>query len=264
MTKLSGLENLVARRNLIFAGAILVVVVLGLGFSPNLTLAVSVTKATGEITGLAELRSIQFSNSSDICQFASTSGTVPIPPSPDAFNKLADAINNNTISNLVQNLSSKCRDFQYAIHMESQYAPYTDEYLAWDYVAYTSLLAIHQIAIALPVGSNGNLPLQIQLIGFRASVTLTFNNQPFKIISVTTTNQNIQVSTFDCKASCYTGTITIGSMQAPVSSWEPIKITLTINYEVPIVWWSFRVSSSQRTLTVNIELNPATGTVQLA
>ncbi len=256
---------MVPRRNLVYAAAILVVVVVGLGFSPNLTEAVSVTKATGEITGLAELRSIQFSNSSDICQFASTSAIVPIA-SQDVFNKLADGLSprNNTISNLIQNLSSKCRDFQSAVYMENQYAPNTDEYLTWDYVAYSALLAIHQIAVELPIDPNGELLVGIQLIGFTGSVTLTFNNQPLKIISVATTNQNIRVSALDCNPSCYTGTITIGSMQAPVSSWEPIKVTLTINYEVPIVWWSFRVSSSQRTLTVNVDLNPTAGSVQLA
>ncbi len=273
MTKLSGLENLVARRHLILAGAaLLVAVVGGAGFVPNFTSSTaSVSNVTGGIAASAELRSLQWA--STICQFASTFDTIQMPSSQDVFNKLADGLlpRNRTISTLVQNISSLCFNLQSALNMESQYAPNTQEYDGWNFVAYMTTLEVRQIMAELNVGQDGKLPVEIQLIGFIASVTLTVNiGLPFKITNFTTTNKNTQASSFTetCHASCYPTTITtaltVGSIQAPISSWEPIKVTLTINYEVPTVWLSFILSYSQRTLTVNLELNPATDTVRLA
>jgi hypothetical protein len=250
---------------------LLVTVIAGAGFAPNLaSFMASVTNVTGEITSHAILRGVQWG--ADICEDVTPFEIVLMPSSQDVYNKLADGLlpRNETIANLLQEISERCSELQYALTMESTYAPGTMEQYSWYLTASYVTALLRQDATTLNFTPYMKLPIEILMVGFDVSVTLTLNNMlPLKITSVKT-NQSIQATSFakSCDASCsFSGTLTLGSGYYPHFqnwSWAPIRVTLTIYEEVPIVWWSFKVSSSNRTLTTNLELNPATGTVRLA
>ncbi len=250
-----------ARRRIILAGALLVaVVVTGLGFVPNfLEGPAIVTEATGTILAFAKVRFVTLALDNS-CGLTDTVQTIPI--SQDSFNQLADMLmpRNKTLSNLLQQIPSLCSGYRYDVQMASQSAPGSAARYGYQFAMYETLLQIHGIIPESP------MPVEIQLTGFAVSITLSLNNKlPLKITGVKT-NQNIQTTFVEksCGASCsFSGTLTL-ALDPLYSSWAPIRVTLTIGTEVPIVWWSFRVSSSQRTLTVNLDLNPATSTVQLA
>ena len=245
---------MVARKYLLLAAVLLVALVLGLGFAPNFTQAqVTAIKASGTMSVVVNVEWYTFTEP-PLCELVPSYQTVRMTEAD--FDEWAARLGpvNTTMTGLMQKLTYTCQ--QYEARCMYMYI-----YTTYGIPCNESLFA--------PL----TFPAEIVGAEFVFPVALSFNNRfPFKVLSVTT-NQSVQ-ATFNetpCNPSCsLSGTLSVGSASTPYACsgaqrcfWAPAKLDIKIRMETPIVWGTFQVSSLQKIITVNLEVNPLTGTVQL-